>query len=436
MKIAILGFGSQGVSSLEYWNTPENTVTICDGNDLLEIPEGIESRLGEGYMEGLDEFDLIARSPSVHPRTIAELNSEETLKKVTTNTNEFLRVCPTRNMIGVTGTKGKGTTSTLITRMLEAANLQVHLGGNIGTPPLQMLKDNIKDTDWVVLELANFQLIDIKYSCRTAICLMIEPEHQDWHGEMEDYVIAKSQLFKHQQSDDTAIFFANNEISRRIASNSPGHVIPFFAEPGAIVKDDTIMIDNTVICDLSDIQMLGAHNRQNVCAAVTAVWPIIKDPALLRKAILNFTGLPYRLEHRRTVKDIRFYNDSFATAPGAAIAAINSIPGPKVMILGGHERGLPLDDLAKRIASPETEIRKIIVIGEAGPRLAKTLEQYNVTNFELTDEKDMAAIVAKAYLAAQPGDAVVLSPSFASYDMFKNFVVRGNAFNEAVEQLQ
>lgn len=433
MNVAILGFGSQGVSSLEYWNTPDNTVTVCDGNDLLEVPQGIEARLGENYMDNLEEFDVIVRSPSVHPTMIAAANTPEILSKVTTNTNEFMRVCPTQNTIGVTGTKGKGTTSTLITRMLEAAGKRVILGGNIGTPPLDLLKLDIQPEDWVVLELANFQLTDMKYSSRIAVCLMVEPEHQDWHGDMDSYIEAKSQLFLHQQPNDTAIFFAKNEISKKIAARSPGRKTPYFEEPGAIVKNDAIMIGETKICDLSDITMLGAHNQQNICAAITAVWPVVQDASILQQTIIDFTGLPYRLELRREVNGVRFYNDSFATAPGATIAAIGAISGPKILIIGGHDRHLPLDDLADTIT--KSEIRKVIIIGAAGERVAQTLSAHDFSNFEVLTDVTMAAIVNRAYSIAEPGDAVVLSPSFASFDMFKNFVVRGNAFNDAVEVL-
>jgi len=180
MRIAILGFGSQGAAALEYWSSADNEITICDAITELTLPENTKSQLGPDYLQSLDEFDLIVRSPSIHPKDI-EAASPGVAAKVTTVTNEFFKVCPTKNIIGVTGTKGKGTTSTLITKMLEAAGKRVHLGGNIGTPPLEMLKNNIQPDDWVVLELANFQLIDLKYSPPIVACLMIASEHQDWH---------------------------------------------------------------------------------------------------------------------------------------------------------------------------------------------------------------------------------------------------------------
>src|SRR3990167_6245451 len=159
-RIAILGYGAQGRSAYEYWNKPENEITVCDQNESVELPADVNKQLGKEYLANLDQFDLIVRSPSVHPHDIAEANSPGVLEKITTVTNEFMKICPTRNIIGVTGTKGKGTTSTLIAKMLEASAGQrrqkVHLGGNIGTPPLDLLKNNIQPSDYVVLELANF----------------------------------------------------------------------------------------------------------------------------------------------------------------------------------------------------------------------------------------------------------------------------------------
>ncbi len=206
MKIAIVGFGIQGKSSYEYWRNG-NQITVCDQVKLDNIPDDVELRFGDKYLEGLDEFDLIVRSPKLHPKDIISANSEAILEKVTSNTIEFLRVCPTKNIIGVTGTKGKGTTSTLIANLLQGIGKEVFLGGNIGTPPLDLLKNGIKDSDFVVLELANFQLIDLNSSPHIAICLMVAPEHLDWHKDMEEYINSKKKLFINQKDDDIAIYY-------------------------------------------------------------------------------------------------------------------------------------------------------------------------------------------------------------------------------------
>ncbi len=434
MNVAILGYGSQGKSAAEHWAGLGYSVTVCDQNADLDLPDGMSLQAGDDYLSGLDKFEVIVRSPSIHPSSIVAANSETILNKVTTNTNEFIQICPTRNIIGVTGTKGKGTTSTLITNMLAEAGFRVHLGGNIGTPPLELLKNDIKEDDWVVLELANFQLIDLKQSPAIAVCLMVEPEHQDWHGSIDEYVEAKQQLFRWQTESDIAVYFSANELSQRVAGISRGIRLPYFDEPGALVKGDGIWINETEICKVSEIGLLGDHNWQNVCAATTAVWQVTQDQPAIYRAITSTTGLPFRIELRKTINNISFYNDSFATAPGATIAAINAVSQPKVLIVGGHDRGLPLDELVSTIKN-STSIRSVVVIGASGDRLIENFESQGFTNFVKSDAKTMSEIVAAACTQAQSGDAVLLSPSFASFDMFKNFEARGIAFNEAVEAL-
>ena len=437
MKIAILGFAGQGQSSFEYWNTQENELTICDQDEKIVIPSGAKANLGPTYLKNLSKFDLIVRTPIVHPREIVANNPENPniLDKVTSNTNEFFRVCPSKNIIGITGTKGKGTTSTLTATMLEAAGKKVHIGGNIGTPPLELLKEGIEPDDWVVLELANFQLIDLKYSPKIAVCLMVVPEHLDWHEDMEEYIAAKQQLFINQNQEDIAVYFVNNEDSESIASASEGTLIPYFAKPGAYVENGTVYIENHDICKTSEIGLLGKHNWQNVCAAITTVWQIIQSTEQIHKVLVEFTGLPYRIELVRTVNNIRYYNDSFATAAGATIAAINAISGNKVLIIGGFDRGLDLTEISVEIKRKEKEIRKVLIIGASAQRTAKALDNSKYANYTVTESKEMDEIVKLATSFARPGDAIVLSPAFASFDMFKNFEERGNKFNEAVRSL-
>lgn len=434
MKIAILGYGEQGRSAYEYWHEG-NDITVCDKNEHLELPDGISSKLGPTHLYHLDGFDMIVRSPIVHPRDIVAANSPDILSKVTTNTNEFFQVCPTKNIIGVTGTKGKGTTSTLIAKMLEANGKKVHLGGNIGTPPLDLLKDGINPDDWVVLELANFQLIDLKYSPHIAVCLMVVPEHMDWHPDTNEYYNAKSQLFRQQTPDDFAIYNAGNENSKRIAGTGKGWQIPYMARPGAYVQGDQIFIDDQPVCRVDELKLLGKHNWQNACAAVTAFWKTSQNAEAARQVLTTFAGLPFRIEFRAEKNGVRYYNDSFASQPSATEAAIDSIPEPKVMIIGGYERGLDLSELAQKLKQSEQVIRKALLIGATAKRIAENLEAAGFTNYQLSTSKDMPGIVREATALAFPGDAVVLSPGFASFDMFKNFEDRGRQFNAAVEAL-
>jgi len=434
MKIAIVGYGKQGYSSYKYWQAG-NDITLCDQEPITNPPEGVSLQCGASYLDNLDQFDLIVRSPKLHPRDIVAANSVAVLDKVTTNTNEFFRVCPTPNVIGVTGTKGKGTTSTLIAKILEASGQRVHLGGNIGTPPLDLLVDNIAQDDYVVLELANFQLIDLMYSPHIAVCLMVVPEHLDWHSDMEEYVTSKKQLFIHQRENDVAIYFAPNKISLEVVSVSPAQKIPYFEKPGALIENGEIRISDNVICKTSDLKLLGKHNWQNVCAAVTAVWQITQDVDVIGKFLMNFEGLPHRIEYLREVNGISYYNDSFASAPDATIAAIEAIPEQKVVIVGGFDRQLPLEDFSKNVKSNGDSIRSILLIGASAPRVSESLRKFGFNSFVMSSAKNINDVITDAQKLAMPGDAIILSPGFPSFDMFKDFEERGLLYKKAVNNL-
>jgi UDP-N-acetylmuramoylalanine--D-glutamate ligase len=431
MNIAILGYGLEGRAAYHYWHDG-NDITVCDQNPELQVPEGVNTQLGPNYLNNLEQFDLVVRSPQIHPRDLSAVPHD----KITSNVNEFLRVCPTSTIIGVTGTKGKGTTSTLLTKLLEAAGKRTHLGGNIGIPALELLKCNIQPDDFVVLELSNFQLIDLKYSPPLAICLMVVPEHLDWHEDIEEYIAAKQQLFIHQSESDVAIYYPANENSVSIADASIGRQIPYSEQPGALVENGSIVISNQLISRTDELKLLGEHNWQNVCAAVTAAWQITQDIPALHSVLTSFSGLPHRIEYIREYDGVRYYNDSFASGLGATEAAIQTISGKKVMILGGYERMIPIDNFGPFIVEHAAEFRKLLLIGESADRLAAMLLANGFENFVVDHEsKAMSDVVEVARRLAEPSDAVVLSPGFASFDMFKNFEDRGNQFRDSVNSL-
>lgn len=450
MNIAILGFDRQGRSAYEYWNKPENTITICDQNYVDNTPPGVPTKFGGDYLNDLYKYDLIIRTPGLHEKEIVANNTEDPdiLKKVTTVTNEFFKVCPSKRIIGVTGTKGKGTTSTLITKFLEAAGFKVHLGGNIGIAPLEMLKNNIKPEDWVVMELANFQLIDLKYSPHIAVCLMIAPEHLDWHQDMYEYIDAKRQMFAHQQLHDVAIFNARDTYSQEIADASPamqfGYEVPPEGEQpenqtGAYVDGHHICFEGEKICKIGDVVLPGRHNLENVCAAITAVYPLIattqKHPHDVIKSVLKtFVGLPHRIELVGQAKGVWFINDSYSTNPSSAIAAIKAVDHPQIVIIGGYDRGLDLSELIEEVKTNKL-VKKVLIIGASGQRVAQTLKGHNFTNYQLSTATTMPAIVSEALALARKDDAVLFTPAFPSFDMFKDFEERGNQFKAAVKAL-
>lgn len=438
MKIAIIGFAREGQAAFVHWNRDQNEITICDRDEKVEAPRGVSTQFGPDYLQDLDRFDVIVRTAGLHPDNIAKANPEapNILEKVTTSVNEFLRVCPSRNIIGVTGTKGKGTTSVLITKMLEAAGYTTHLGGNIGIPPLKLLQEKIDPEDWVVLELSSFQLMDIKSSPHIAVCVMMAEEHINWHQDYSEYIAAKQQLFKWQKADDIAIYYGPDAESKKVVSLSAGKQIPYMQAPGAeVLEDERIVIDGEPICHVSEIKLLGKHNWQNICAAATAVWQVTHDIAALHKAVTTLESLPHRLEPVGEVRGVRYFNDSFASAPGSVVAALDAVAGPKVLIVGGLEKRLDLSELADAIVSHQKNLTKVIIIGTVGPRLVRELQKRHFDNFDLLKDVTMLDIVAQAQNAAKVGDAVLFSPGSSSFDMFKDFFDRGEQFKEAVRAL-
>lgn len=430
MNIAIVGFGVEGKAALAYWSRPGTTITVCDMDAAKIVPEGVARQLGPGYLKNLGRFDSIFRSAGISPDVILA-ESPQVQDKITTTINEFLRVCPTKNVIGVTGTKGKGTTSTLIAKMLEAAGKHVFLGGNIGVSPLEFLSQ-VHEDSWVVLELSSFQLTDLRYSPHIGVCLMIAPEHLNWHKDMADYVNAKSNLFKNQMANDFAIYFANNEYSKQIASTGKSTKIPYFEHPGAQVKDGNITIGEQVICAASELKLLGEHNWENACAAATAVWQVTQDVAAIRSVLTTFSGLEHRLEFVCEVGGVQYYDDSFGTAPQTAIVALKAFTQPKVLILGGSDKGIPFDSLAEFVATDN--VRQVLVIGQTAPAIEQALRATGYTAIS-AGGNSMTEIVQKAQALAQPGDVVLLSPACASFGMFENYKERGNQFKAAVRAL-
>ena len=433
MNIAIVGFGLEGESAYEYWSKKGATITICDGDPNKVTPEGIATQLGDGYLKDLGRFDLIVRTAGLNPNKITAVNPDPSIiPKVTTVVEEFLRACPTKHTIGITGTKGKGTTSTITTKMLQAAGKKVFLGGNIGISPFDFLNDVTED-DWVVLELSSFQLSDIKVSTHIAVCTMIVPEHLNWHTDYQDYKDAKANLFRNQTAQDIAIYYGENEDSKYIGTAGPATHIPYYQKPGAVVNDDgTISIDDTTICKTDELKLLGKHNWQNVCAAVTAVWQVTQDVDAMRSILTTFTGLEHRLEFVREVDGVRYYNDSFGTTPETAIVALEAFKAPKVVIFGGASKGVPFDALGPATAA--NNVRCAILIGATANEIQQALAAANFTDVTPVDGT-MDDIVAAAQAAAQPGDIVLLSTACASFGMFTDYKERGNAFKASVQKL-
>lgn len=433
MKVAIVGFDREGRASYEYYSRLNADITVCDIKTDISVPSGTSSQLGDTYLDNLDRFDVIVRTPGLNAEKILEHNPS-VAKKITTGTNLFFENSPTKNIIGITGTKGKGTTSTLTAEILRESGKTVHLGGNIGIPALGLLA-SIESDDWVVLELSSYQLSDLKYSPHIAACLMIANDHLIWHGDFDEYTEAKSNLFKHQTKNDIAIYYGMNEHSRSIAGESQGTLLPYFEAPGAEIEDGMVRIHGKNICKIEEIKLIGEHNLQNVCAAVTVAWQIAQDTDAIAKALLGFAGLPHRLERVATINDITFYNDSFASNPDAAIAALKAISGSKVLLIGGYDRKLPVGELLAEVKEHQVngDVKTAVFYGASSDRLVECAEELKIDY--LASDKDFKNTVMQAVNLAEAGDAILLSPGFASFDMFKDFEDRGEQFKRIVKEM-
>jgi UDP-N-acetylmuramoylalanine--D-glutamate ligase len=426
MRVAVIGYGVEGRSAAKYWQAQGADITVRDQHPLTELAPGATVVTGPEYLEGLDDYDLVVRTASVKPWLI------KTKAPVTTVVKEFMAKCPAR-IVGVTGTKGKGTTATLIARILGEAAWRTWLGGNIGISPLDFLS-KVRANHIVVLELSSFQLMDLDVSPHIAVALMITPEHLDWHRNAREYISAKGNIFWHQRPDDMAIYNAGNDYSTQIAQLSPGTKRPYMAAPGARVEGDQIVIEDTVICRTDEVALVGAHNLENVCAAATATWDLVaQNPAPIARATKAFTGLEHRLELVREVKGVRYYDDSISTVPDTAIAAIKAFPEPKIVILGGSDKKSDFTALGPAVA--RGNVRYAVLVGEMAPAIKAALEAAGVRKIVIGPQR-MTDLVSTIQSLAEPGDVVLLSPACPSYDQYRDFSDRGDQFKAAVRGIR
>lgn len=429
MKVAIAGYGVEGKASYQYWRSLGDEVTIVDERDLspYELPYGGSSILGKNAFKALGDFDLVIRTPSLSP------DSLKTSGTVWSATNEFFDKCPAP-IIGVTGTKGKGTTASFIAGILKAAGKTVHLVGNIGVPALAELPA-IADDDIVVYELSSFQLWDLRKSPQVAVVLMIEADHLDVHRDLDDYVNAKANIRRYQTSDDITIYHPTNTLSKRIAETGeqavPSARYAVADDDQVYIKENTFFVQDRALCGIETVQLPGYHNLENACAAISAALRFTDDASAIERGLSGFTGLPHRLKRVREVRGVTYYDDSIATTPGSAIAALQAFSQPKLLILGGKDKGSDYTNLIAQCKATDTHV---LTIGANGPTLAKLCRKQHVAVTELGGTT-MDEIVAEAQDIATPGSAVILSPAAASFDMFKSYADRGEQFVAAVERL-
>ena len=438
-KLVVLGLGVSNRPLVRLLLSYGCHVTGCDRTprekldaEVLELEKmGCRLQVGDGYLDGLTA-DLVFRTPGMHPDIPALRQLREQGAQVTSEMEVFFGLCPCR-LIAVTGSDGKTTTTTLISEMLKAAGKAVWLGGNIGTPLLPLLPQ-MRETDYAVVELSSFQLMDMTHSPQVAVVTNLAPNHLDVHKDMAEYVEAKKNIFRFQGASDRLILNADNEITNAFTGNGTTQAFSRQGRAHVCLRDGVIYRGDTPVLAAEEILLPGVHNIENYMAAIAAVEGLVSD-AEIRHVARNFGGVEHRIELVRTVNGVRYYNDSIASSPSRTIAGLKSFDRKVVLIAGGYDKHIPYDDLGPCICQ---KVSTLLLGGATGPQIRRAVENcsdYIPGNPEIIDCGDFTAAVRKAVEVAEAGDIVLMSPASAAFDQFKNFMERGNYFKKLIGEL-
>lgn len=413
-KIAILGLGMENLALVKYLlkHKIKCEITVCDRREEIKNKLPVFWQLGKNYNKNLEKFDILFRAPGW---PLGKLGSGR-LREVSSPMKLFFELCPTKNIIGVTGTKGKGTTASLIYEILKAAGKKVWLAGNIGVAPFEFI-DKIKKTDWVVLELSSFQLEDMTVSPHIAVITNLYPEHlapadpnnPNFHKTLKDYYAAKLNIVKWQKKNDWAI------LNLKIKAKGKSKKI-YFKKSELLSK------------------LAGEHNKENIGAAIEAVKIVGVKNEVIKKAVAGFKGLPHRLELARELNGVKYYDDSFATTPESTMIALKSFDSPVILFLGGADKKSNFKELAK-LAVKKVKFA-ILLNGDATARIKKELLSAGFKKDNMKLVYNIKDAVATAKIKAKKGDIVLLSTACASFGMFKNYKERGDLFKSEIIRLK
>lgn len=446
--IAVLGFGIEGQSVCDFLKGASSQVTVFDESKRSDFDEELLVQYEEqgvkflfGKIGELAGFDIIFRSPGFHPKLPFLEEARKKGTEITSATKVFFDLCPCK-IVGVTGTKGKGTTSTLIYEMLKEQGFDAYLGGNIGVPPLSFLQKLSKESK-VVLELSSFQLADLEKSPHVAVMLMTTSEHLDYHADVYEYIEAKRNIFRFQSEEDFAIVNRDYPASNESDIHTVGRVYQVSliqdVMQGCFVKDSNIYLrmdgHDESILPTKDLALRGKHNWENVCAATVAALCGGATMKSIIPVLKSFKGLEHRIEHVDTVRGVAYYDDSFSTTPETAAAAIESFDEPKILILGGSSKNSDFAELGQVIADSST-IKAIIGIGIEWEKIKSKIMTWKSEVRIVEGLDNMHEIVGKCAEIAEIGDVVLLSPACASFGMFKNYKDRGEQFKKEVLNLK
>ena len=450
-KVAFIGAGVSHKTLIEEFVGLGAHVTLCDKknsvDDFGSYAEtirrlGIDLSLGEHYMDGFRGQDIILRTPGFeyYQKPLQDAIAAGTL--VTSEVELFFDYCPCE-IVGVTGSDGKTTTTTLISKFYEAAGRKVHLGGNIGAALLPMLPD-VAPEDVAVVELSSFQLISMRKSPKIAVVTNVTPNHLDHHKDMQEYIDAKRNILLHQVPPCREVLGYENVITRSMVPDCKGKQVWFTrlhdTDNGAFLRGDGMlcMAEDGVVTPFlaqKDIKLRGLHNIENLLAAAAAVWGEVPVEAI-QKVGSTFTGVEHRIEPVRVLDGVTYYNDSIGTSPTRTIAGLRSFDQKVILIAGGYDKHIPYEPLAPEVIA---HVKDLVLMGATGPRIEKAVcehPDFAASGLTIQHADTMQHAVELARAAAQPGDIIILSPASASFDLYPNFEVRGREFKKIVNELK
>ena len=451
-KVAFIGAGVSHKRCIEQFVELGAQVTLCDQKKSLEDFGAyadtlrrlhVRLSLGEHYTDGFAGQDIIMRTPGYEyykPELQAALQAGT---KVTSEVELFFELCPCE-IVAVTGSDGKTTTTTLISKMFEAAGRKVFLGGNIGAALLPQLAD-VTPEAVAVVELSSFQLISMRVSPKVAVVTNVTPNHLDHHKDMQEYIDAKRNILLWQVPPCRAVLGFENEIPRGMQKDCKGEQVWFTrlhdTDKGAFLResDDTLCYaENGVVTPIlprAEVKLRGLHNVENLLAAIAAVWGRVPVEAM-RQVGSTFTGVEHRIEPVRTLDGVTYYNDSIASSPTRTIAGLRSFNQKIILIAGGYDKKIPYEPLAPEILA---HVKTLVLMGATGPRIEAAVRGcagFDESALTILHADSMQHAVELARGAAQPGDVVSLSPASASFDLYPNFEVRGRDYKNIVNSLK
>ena len=448
-KVAIIGLGVSNLPLLKYMNEKQAKVTVFDEKEKQDVPRKLLEKLdkykanaffGKNCFENLKGFDIIFRSPSCLP-TRKELVLEKQRGAIITSEIEMLMKLAPCKIIGVTGSDGKTTTTSLIYSILKKAGYDTYLGGNIGIPLFTKLGEITKKSI-LVLELSSFQLMEMEVSPNISVITNITPNHLNIHKDYNEYIEAKKTIFKYQNENDYLILNYDNEITRNCKKQANSKVIYFSSKEKL---DDGFIVDNGIIkecedgirkhiLDTKDVLLRGKHNFENIATALAATKTLV-DQDIAIDAVKEFKAVEHRLEFVREIDGVKWYNDSVSSSPTRTIAGLNSFDEDIVLIAGGYDKNLDYTPLAKPILK---KVKKLILLGATSGKIfeaVKREEEKEGKNIDIYMCDTLEETVNLAKKHAKKGEIILFSPASASFDMFKNFADRGNKFKNLVNNL-